>query len=128
VQFFQRMVPSGPKLDFLGASETVITVAFNPLNSHDNYVVQWKEYHQKWETDGESKSVDVKTIPRNSNNKVQANIEGLNPGTTYTVRLRVLSAASSEEEVPTPGKPSPELIIDTEAVSCTPKPNQCAVQ
>ncbi|KAL7460953.1 hypothetical protein ACHAXS_001389 [Conticribra weissflogii] len=82
---------------------------------------------KKWETDGESKPIDIKAIPRNSSNKVQTNIEGLNPGTTYTVRLRVLSAASSEE-VPTPGKPSPELIIDTEAVSCTPKPNQCTIQ
>ena len=25
------------------------------------------------------------------------------------------------------GRPSPELIIDTEAVSCTPKPSQCLI-
>ena len=26
--------------------QTIITVAFNPLNSHDNYELQWKEYPQ----------------------------------------------------------------------------------
>ena len=26
--------------------QTIITVSFNPLNSHDQYVLQWKEYHQ----------------------------------------------------------------------------------
>jgi len=40
------MTPPGPKLDFVGASETVITVAFSTLNSHDIYEIQWKEYPQ----------------------------------------------------------------------------------
>ncbi|KAL7437892.1 hypothetical protein ACHAXH_005066 [Discostella pseudostelligera] len=119
------MAPSGPKLDFIGASETIISVAFNPLSSHDNYELQWKEYPQKWETDGQSKRICAKDVPRNKNNKIQANIEDLNPGSTYTVRLRVLAVGSSEGEVGAPGKPSPELIIDTEAVSCTPKASQC---
>ena len=57
--------------------------------------------------------------------RVQKNIDDLNPGTTYTVRLRVLSA--SEDQSAAPGKPSPELIIDTEAVSCTPKVSQCII-
>ncbi len=66
-------------------------------------------------------------MPRTGNSKIQTNIEDLNPGTTYTVRLRVLSAVASEGESAAPGKPSPELIIDTEAVSCTPKANQCVI-
>ncbi|KAL7496095.1 hypothetical protein ACHAWT_004371 [Skeletonema menzelii] len=112
-------VPAGPKLDFVGASETIITVSFNPLNSHDQYVLQWKEYHQKWETDGQSKKMNSTEMTKTGNGKIQTNIEGLNPGATYTVRLRVLAEGSQSEA----GKASPELIIDTEAVSCTPKPS-----
>mmetsp|Transcript_18924 Transcript_18924/g.45394 ORF Transcript_18924/g.45394 Transcript_18924/m.45394 type:complete len:123 (-) Transcript_18924:255-623(-) len=121
------MAPSGPKLDFIGASETIITVAFNPLNSHDNYEIQWKEYPQKWEIDGQNKTINAKESYRNRSNKIQTNIEDLNPGTTYTVRLRVMSVVASDGESAAPGKPSPELIIDTEAVSCTPKASQCVL-
>ncbi|KAL9181641.1 hypothetical protein ACHAXT_010446 [Thalassiosira profunda] len=117
---------SAPKLEFIGASETIITVAFNPLVSHDSYELQWKEYPQKWESDGLSKTVNVKDATRNKSNKIQCNIDDLNPGTTYTVRLRVWGKGT-DGEAPPPGKPCPELIIDTEAVSCTPKANQCAI-
>ncbi|KAL7482167.1 hypothetical protein ACHAW6_007861 [Cyclotella cf. meneghiniana] len=116
---------AGPKLDFVGASETIITVSFTPLLSHDNYLLEWKEYPQKWDIDGQQKSINAKEVPRSGNNKLLTNIEGLNPGTTYTLRLKVVVAVNGEE--PTTGRPSPELIIDTEAVSCTPKPSQCLI-
>ncbi|KAL3811210.1 hypothetical protein ACHAXA_004512 [Cyclostephanos tholiformis] len=107
---------------------TIITVAFTPLTSHDIYELQWKEYPQKWEIDGKSKTINAKEVSKNRNNKIQANIEDLNPGTTYTVRLRVLRVVGSGVGgSATPGKPSPELIIDTEAVSCTPKASQCII-
>ena len=48
-------------------------------------------------------------MTKTGNGKIQTNIEGLNPGATYTVRLRVLAEESSSEA----GKASPELIIDT---------------
>lgn len=73
---------------------------------------------QKWETDAQSKEINSHEVTRTGNCKIQTNIEGLNPGATYTVRLRVLAESPSEA-----GKASPELIIDTEAVSCTPKPS-----
>ncbi|KAL7529425.1 hypothetical protein ACHAWF_002971, partial [Thalassiosira exigua] len=144
----------------LYCDKTIITVAFNPLSSHDNYELQWKEYPQvctkmnqlmffvhlillhlgesfalscantniqKWENDGQSKTINAKEASRNRNNKVQTNVEDLNPGTTYTVRLRVLTVVASDGEATAPGKPSPELIIDTEAVSCTPKASQCII-
>ena len=38
----------------------------------------------------------------------------------------MLSSVASKGEA-TGGKPSPELIIDTEAVSCTPKASQCVI-
>ena len=75
--------------------------------------------HQKWETDGQSKHINANEVTRTGNGKIQSNIEGLNPGATYTVRLRVLAEGSKTDA----GKASPELIIDTEAVSCTPKPS-----
>lgn len=81
--------------------------------------------YQKWETDGHQKSINAKESPRTGNNKLQTNIEGLNPGTTYTLRLKVLVAGNNDETAA--GRPSPELIIDTEAVSCTPKPSQCLI-
>lgn len=74
---------------------------------------------QKWETDGQSKHINANEVTRTGNGKIQSNIEGLNPGATYTVRLRVLAEGSKTDA----GKASPELIIDTEAVSCTPKPS-----
>ena len=43
------------------------------------------------------------------------------------MRLVVCSSAASKGELATGGKPSPELIIDTEAVSCTPKASQCVI-
>lgn len=74
---------------------------------------------QKWETDGQSKQMNSNEMTKTGNGKIQTNIEGLNPGATYTVRLRTLGEGSQSEA----GKASPELIIDTEAVSCTPKPS-----
>lgn len=74
---------------------------------------------KKWETDGQSKHINANEVTRTGNGKIQSNIEGLNPGATYTVRLRVLAEGSKTDA----GKASPELIIDTEAVSCTPKPS-----
>ena len=78
-----------------------------------NYLLK---IEQKWEIDGQSKTVHVKEAARNRNGKLQYNIDDLNPGTTFCVRLRV-SGVGSDGEAPPPGKPCPELIIDTEAVS-----------
>jgi len=104
--------------------QTIITVAFTPIGSHDNYLLEWKEYPQKWD-DGQQKSINAKEVPRTGNNKLQTNIEGLNPGTTYTLRVKTLVSGNGDEVAA--GRPSPELIIDTEAVSCTPKPSQCLI-
>lgn len=119
------MTPPGPKLDFIGASETIITVAFSTLNLHDIYEIQWKEYPQRWEIDAQSIIINAKQTARTGNNSIQKNLDMLLPGTTYTVRLRVLGA--SEDDSAAVGILSPELIIDTEAVSCTPKASQCMI-
>ena len=79
---------------------------------------------KKWD-DGQQKSINAKEVTRTGNNKLQTNIEGLNPGTTYTLRVKTLVSGNGDEVAA--GRPSPELIIDTEAVSCTPKPSQCLI-
>jgi len=43
----------------------------------------------------------------------------LNPGATYCVRLVPIDSEGEK------GEPSPELIVDTEAVGCTPKQESC---
>lgn len=73
---------------------------------------------KKWESDGQSKTINAK-----DGNKIQTNIEDLQPGTTYTVRLKIATDGQSTASV----KASPELIIDTEAVGCTPKGSQCLI-
>ena len=64
--------------------------------------MEWKEYPQKWELHAQTRTIDAGLGSDNRTKEgIQANIEDLDPGTSYAVRLR----ASSD------GKPSPELII-----------------
>mmetsp|Transcript_13519 Transcript_13519/g.31945 ORF Transcript_13519/g.31945 Transcript_13519/m.31945 type:complete len:116 (-) Transcript_13519:201-548(-) len=110
---------SCPKLDFVAASETIITVSFKPCSTAEEYILEWKEYPQKWEL-AQSRTIaggPGKDKWAKDGGGIQANIEDLNPGTSYAVRLRASSNA----------KPSPELIIDTEAVSCAPKSSACMI-
>lgn len=48
-------------------------------------------------------------------------IDDLEPGTTYAFRLVAKDAEGNG------GAPGPDLIIDTEAVGCTPKTSSCVV-
>uniref|UniRef100_A0A6T8J7H8 Fibronectin type-III domain-containing protein n=1 Tax=Proboscia inermis TaxID=420281 RepID=A0A6T8J7H8_9STRA len=113
---------SAPKLDFVGASETIITVAFPPVKSSSapvsSYELCWKEYPQNWDEHGQRLSVPV-TSPLvtsgTAQGKIRVSATDLNPNTTYTVRLIVLYGDSERS------KPGPDLIIDTDAVSCTPE-------
>ena len=52
---------------------------------------------------------------------VQVAIDELEPGTTYCFRLMAKLSDGSK------GEPGPELIIDTEAISCTPKRRRCVI-
>jgi len=94
--------------------QTSIIVEFKPMEG-SKYQVQWKQYPESWEDNTKHKSV------ADSQSKVE--IEGLEPGTTYCLRLIVCDA--SERQLGAPGK---ELILDTEQVGCTPKPDKsCCV-
>jgi hypothetical protein len=88
-------------------TQTDITVEFKPLKECNTYELQWKEYPQKWQ---QLTSKEVSTNSKTT--KVTAS--GLNPGSTYCVRLVCVQGTER-------GEPGPELIIDTEQVGCTPK-------
>jgi len=98
--------------------QTAITVSFSPSSSIYSYDLCWKEYPQNWDTDGQSASLSSKDS--NNSQKIKYTAQGLNPGATYTFRLICNDADGNK------GKPGPELVIDTEAVSCTPT-NKCCV-
>jgi len=74
------------------------------------YELQWKEVHASWE---EHKKFTMVESPTEA---VATNLE---PGTTYCVRLVCVSGDSK-------GEPSKEVIVDTEQIGCTPKPDKKA--
>mmetsp|Transcript_22161 Transcript_22161/g.32618 ORF Transcript_22161/g.32618 Transcript_22161/m.32618 type:complete len:119 (+) Transcript_22161:247-603(+) len=108
-----------PKLELVEVSETTITVTFIPSPSITSYVLNWKEYHQEWGKD--CRSAPISTVGRQQGRKIEEDATDLMPQTTYCVRLISCDSDGTQGE---PGKP---LIVDTEAVSCTPKSNACCI-
>jgi hypothetical protein len=92
-------------------------VNFKALSGHGTYELQWKEIQAPWEAAG--------STVVNGNGKTKAVASPLTPGTTYCLRLVVLSGDKASK-----GQPGPELIIDTEQVGCTPKADKgcCIIQ
>ena len=90
---------------------------FSPDNSVASYDLCYKIYQQTWE----QQKVEAigKDLLKGGN--VQIAIEELEPGTTYCFRL------VAKDTDGTKGEPGPELIIDTEAISCTPKTRRCVI-
>mmetsp|Transcript_27690 Transcript_27690/g.33690 ORF Transcript_27690/g.33690 Transcript_27690/m.33690 type:complete len:112 (+) Transcript_27690:59-394(+) len=105
-------MPAAPKLEFVGASETIITVSFSPNPKLPNYLLCWKEHGQNWDTGGQTMSISADTAVKGV---IRVSTQDLNPGTTYTVRLIGIDEEDKQ------GKPGPEMVIDTDAVSCNPK-------
>ena len=75
------------------------------------YELSWREMGQSWE---QAQSVTVQAP--SSSDKIEATAEGLNPQSTYALRLIVVGKGGNR------GTPGPESIIDTDSISCTPKP------
>ena len=96
---------------FLLPRQTSIAIKFQPATTEDGYTVQWKRHEQSWgAAAAQSKQLNV--------GATKAEIDDLEPGTTYCIRL---TTAGGEVA-------GPELILDTEQVGCTPKPNRsCCV-
>jgi len=88
-------------------------VAFTPLEDIDdvNYELQWRDYHGTWETNMKSSIAE---------NPKEAVAKDLEPGSTYAVRLICVNKNDSTDK----GEPCRELILDTEQVGCTPKPDK----
>ena len=97
-------------------------MSFIPTSNIYSYSLCYKEYGLDWETYGNSSKVDSSAINNSTgSNKIITIAEGLNPGSTYNVRLLAHDINGDVQ-----GDPGPELIIDTETVSCTPK-SRCIV-
>ncbi|KAG7366755.1 fibronectin type III domain containing protein [Nitzschia inconspicua] len=113
-------IPAGPKLDFIEASETTISLQFQPLSSIDRYEVQWKLVEHEWSNPAGSTNA---TASGKSSN-VRAEAAELTPGMTYCIRACCIDPSGAK------GVPGPELIIDTEQVGCTPKADKscCTIQ
>jgi hypothetical protein len=95
--------------------QTEITVDFMPTAAVHSYELEWKQYPQSWASDAQR--CIFKTSDVGATKKIRANATDLDPGMTYTIRVVCKDGSGNR------GKPGPDLIIDTEAVSCTPKPS-----
>lgn len=101
-------------LDIL--SQTSISIEFIvDVASGTNYTLSYKQYPQQWN--------DASSIPlqMQGTNKIIAQAVDLLPATTYCLRITATDLASGQEAM------SPELIVDTEAVGCTPTQKSCCV-
>lgn len=98
-------------------TQTIVELEFSPDDSSDSYDLCYKVYQQTWEQQR------VKAIGKDllKGANVQVAIDELEPGTTYCFRLMAKLSDGSK------GEPGPELIIDTEAISCTPKRRRCVI-
>ena len=98
--------------------QTTVEVEFSPDDSVASYDLCYKIYQQTWEQQ-KVKAIGKDLLKEGGN--VQIAIEELEPGTTYCFRLVAKDTDGAN------GEPGPELIIDTEAISCTPKTRRCVI-
>eukprot|EP00536_Pseudo-nitzschia_multiseries_P011827 jgi/Psemu1/207071/e_gw1.425.26.1 len=114
--------PTGPKLEFIEAAETTISVQFKPVSSIDKYELEWRPIEQQWS----SPAVGRKTVSVVAEGKLlKAEAENLEPGMTYCMRAFCIGSDGSKGQ-----SAGPDLIIDTEQVGCTPKAEKscCVIQ
>ena len=103
-------------------SEIIIEFTPEPATS---YKLCWKEAPQPW-TEAESKFIHFPTTSSTSSSspaKIRVEAADLIPSTSYCLRLIKIDAESRDEI----GDYGPELIVDTEAVGCTPGQKSCCV-
>lgn len=99
--------------------QTSITIEFiiDPTIAA-TYILSFKQHpQQSWEDNA------VRNIPlkNQGTNKITSTAFNLLPATTYCLRIVAVDVASGQQCV------SPELIVDTEAVGCTPGQKTCCV-
>ena len=95
--------------------QTEITIEFIPSEDKTvaSYDLCWRVHAQTWEDASEKLAVQKETFLNKP--KVRLDAHGLEPGTTYALRLIAKDIDN------TPGSPGQELIVDTDGVSCAPK-------
>ncbi|GKY98198.1 hypothetical protein MPSEU_000777600 [Mayamaea pseudoterrestris] len=114
------MTLTPPKLEFVEASETSLTVQFPPPPASVKVLLQWKEHAcPSWEQGG-SMNVSLATAQE----KLVVTADSLEPGKSYQLRL-VYTKAGTDAAVE-----GPEVVLDTEQVGCTPKADKgcCVLQ
>ena len=86
-----------------------------------SYTLQWKQYPQKW-NDANQKSIPITDANRHEP-KIVTGATDLFPATTYCLRIIPVSGDGDDDDASF--EPSPELIVDTDAIGCTPDPKTC---
>ena len=89
-------------------------VEFTPNKSIASYDLCYKIYQQTWE-EQKVKTIGAEELQKGGS-VVKTAVENLEPGTTYAFRL------VGKDSDGNTGAPGPEMVVDTEAVGCTPKP------
>ena len=89
--------------------QTSITVKVNLDSDVHSYTLAWKQYPQPWQ---DAISIPIPT----ANTEITLDATDLLPATTYCIRIQSDS-----------GEFGDELIVDTEAVNCTPQTKCCCV-
>ena len=92
-----------------------------PEKDISSYKLSWKQHPQPW-SEAESKLIHISSST--SSNKIRVEAAELLPSTTYCLKLVMVDSNGNETS-----EYSPELIVDTEAVGCTPgqKESSCCV-
>ena len=91
---------------------------FKPQPGVQAYELAWKQHPQSWQ---EADTKIIQVVRPNDLLTVEAT--DLLPGTTYCVRIAPMLGVSSESV----GDPSPDVIVDTEQVDCTPGAKSCCI-
>ncbi len=102
--------PPAPR--FVGAGDTDISIEWDG-DPALGYRLQYKEYPESWE------QARVLEVPPGHNQLTTASVPDLQPTCTYVLRLVAMSPEDGAVSAP-----GPEIVIDTQAADCTPKPGK----
>ena len=116
--------------------QTTVTLQFKPHHPQvSSYTLEWKQHPQPWQQ-AHSKSIPVPVDNGNDNDNnndtmIVAEATDLLPATTYCLRIVPMDMdmdMNMDSRVSGGrGEPSPELIVDTEAIGCTPDSKSCCI-
>ena len=97
---------------YFSLKKTSITVRFSPSSDTEvlHFELQWHQMGQSWEQGGRSLLTGAQT------DDIVATIDELLPNQTYALRISVIDKEDKK------GIPGPEIVVDTDSISCTPKP------